>query len=184
MINDLLSNTLSSAGANDAALGDIRPDNAAAIIQSREASLQPMQLYQNAFYSFIEDIARIWADFWLHLYGDRRLRVEDKDGVFYAPFHAERYEKLMLTARIDVGSSPVWSLPATISVLDALFGAGIIDKVQYLERMPDGIIPDKTGLSLNQSRLPFPGAGSITIVLRWQILSPFRKFADCRRHPP
>ena len=119
MINDLLSNTLSSAGANDAALGDIRPDNAAAIIQSREASLQPMQLYQNAFYSFIEDIARIWADFWLHLYGDRRLRVEDKDGVFYAPFHAKRYEKLMLTARIDVGSSPVWSLPATISVLTA-----------------------------------------------------------------
>ncbi len=105
-----------------------------------------MQLYQNAFYSFIEDIARIWADFWLHLYGDRKLRVEEKDGVYYVPFHPKRYENLTLTARIDVGSSHVWSLPSTISVLDALFGAQIIDKVQYLERMPDGIIPDKTGL--------------------------------------
>lgn len=146
MLNDLANNTLSDNGANDAALGNIRPDNAAAIIQSREASLQPMQLYQNAFYSFIEDIARIWADFWLHLYGDRKLRVEEKDGVYYVPFHTERYENLTLTARIDVGSSPVWSLPSTISVLDALFGAQIIDKVQYLERMPDGVIPDKTGL--------------------------------------
>ena len=146
MLNDLASNTLSDNGANDAALGNIRPDNAAAIIQSREASLQPIQLYQNAFYSFIEDIARIWADFWLHLYGDRRLRIEDRDGVHYVPFHPSRYENLMLTARIDVGSSPVWSLPSTIAMLDGLFGAQIIDKVQYLERMPDGIIPDKTGL--------------------------------------
>ena len=146
MLNDLANNTLSDNGANDAALGNIRPDNAAAIIQSREASLQPMQLYQNRFYSFIEDIARIWADFWLHLYGDRRLRVEDKDGTYYIPFHPARYENLMLTAKIDVGSSPVWSLPSTISVLDALYGAQIINKIQYLERMPDGIIPDKTGL--------------------------------------
>lgn len=146
MLNDLANNTLSAAGANDAALGNIRPDNAAAIIQMREASLQPMQLHQNSFYSFIEDVARIWADFWLHFYGDRRLRVEDKDGIYYVPFHAKRYENLMLTARIDVGSSPVWSLPSTIAVLDSLFGAGMIDKVQYLERMPDGIIPDKTGL--------------------------------------
>lgn len=146
VLNDLANNTLSDNGATDAALGSLRPDNAAAIIQMREASLQPMQLYQNAFYSTIEDIARIWADFWVHLYGDRKLRVEDKDGVFYIPFHPKRYANLILTARIDVGSSPVWSLPSTIAMLDSLLGAGLINKVQYLERMPDGIIPDKTGL--------------------------------------
>lgn len=146
VLNDLANNTLSDNGATDAALGNIRPDNATAIIQMREASLQPMQLYQNKFYDFVEDIARIWADFWLQLYGDRRLKVEDKDGVYYVPFHPARYKNLMLTARIDVGSSPVWSLPSTISMLDSLYGAQIINKIQYLERMPDGIIPDKTGL--------------------------------------
>ena len=145
-LNDLANNTLSDNGANDAALGNIRPDNAAAIIQMREASLQPMQLYQNAFYSFIEDIARIWVDFWLHLYGNRRLRVEDKDGVYYMSFNPERYEQLTLTARIDVGSSPIWSIPTTVSMLDALYGSQLINKIQYLERIPDGIIPDKTGL--------------------------------------
>ena len=146
MLNDLSNNTLQDNGATDAALGNIRPDNASAIIQMREASLQPMQLYQNAFYDFIEDIARIWADFWLHLYGDRRLRIEDQDGVFYIPFHPKRYETLMLTARIDVGSSPLWNIPTTVSMLDSLYNAQIINKIQYLERLPDGIIPDKTGL--------------------------------------
>lgn len=145
-LNDLANNTLSDSGANDAALGDIRPDNATAIIQMREASLQPMQLYRNAFYDFIEDIARIWCDFWLNLYGERSLKIEDKDGVFYIPFHPDRYKNLTMTAKIDVGSSPVWSVPTTVSMLDSLYANQIINKMQYLERMPEGIIPDKTGL--------------------------------------
>ena len=145
-LNDLANNTLTDNGATDAALGNIRPENASAIIQMREASLQPLQLYQNKFYDFVEDIARIWADFWIHLYGDRRLKVEDKDGVYYVPFHPARYEKLLLTARIDVGSNPLWNVSTTVSMLDALYNAQIIDKIQYLERMPNGIIPDKTGL--------------------------------------
>lgn len=145
-LNDLANNTLADSGANDAALGNIRPDNAAAIIQMREAALQPMQLYQNAFYDFIEDIARIWVDFWLNLYGNRRLRVEDKDGVYYMPFDPERYKNLLITAKIDVGSNPVWSIPTTVSVLDSLYANELINKVQYLERIPNGLIPDKTSL--------------------------------------
>lgn len=145
-VDNLANSTLSDSGANDAALGNVRPDNAAAIIQMREAALQPMQLYQNRFYDFIEDIARIFADFWLHLYGDRHLKIEEKEGTFYVPFHPSRYENILITARIDVGSSPIWSIPTTVSMLDGLFGNQIINKVQYLERIPDGIIPDKTAL--------------------------------------
>jgi hypothetical protein len=145
-LNDLANNTLADSGANDAALGNIRPDNAAAIIQMREAALQPMQLYQNAFYDFIEDIARIWVDFWLNLYGNRRLKVENKDGVYYMPFDPDRYKNLLITAKIDVGSNPVWSIPTTVSILDSLYANQLINKMQYLERIPNGLIPDKTSL--------------------------------------
>ncbi len=145
-INDLANNTLSDNGANDAALGNIRPDNAAAIIQMREASLQPMQLHQNRFYSFIEDIARIWCDFWLHLYGKRRLKIEDKDGSYYIPFDPKRYENLLITAKIDVGSNPVWNISTQVAMMDGLRAAQIINDIQYLERLPEGVIPDKTGL--------------------------------------
>lgn len=145
-VNDLASNTLSDSGANDAALGNIRPDNATAIIQMREAALQPMQLKQNQYYAFIEDIARIWAEFWLHLYGDRQLKVNTPDGTAYVPFHADRYSKLLINAKVDVGAATLWSTAIVVSTLDALLQAQIITPTQYLERMPSGIIPDKTGL--------------------------------------
>ena len=145
-VNDLANNSLSDAGANDAALGNLRPDNAAAILQVREAALQPMQIYQNRFYSFVEDIARIWAEFWIRLYGDRQIKYEDKDGVYYIPFHASRYENLLLTAKIDVGSSPIWDISSTMAMLDNMLGSEVITKLQYLERIPQGIIPDLSGL--------------------------------------
>lgn len=145
-VNDLSANTLTDSGANDAALGNVNPDNATAIIQAREASLQPIQLYQNRFYSFVEDTARIWCDFWLHMYGDRKLRVTGEGGTYYVNFSAGRYENLLVNARIDVGSSPIWSVAATISTLNNLFAAGIIDKLQFLKRIPDGIIDKKNEL--------------------------------------
>lgn len=145
-VNDLTNNTLGNAGANDAALGNIRPDNAAAIIQMREAALQPMQIYQNRYYAFIEEVARIWADFWLNKYGKRSLKVETRGGVEYVPFDSARYKNLSLTARVDVGASTLWSESVVISTLDALLSAQIITPEQYLERMPKGVIPRITEL--------------------------------------
>lgn len=146
LVNDLCSSTLSDSGANDAALGNIRPDNATAIIQMREAALQPMQLYMNRFYDFIEDVARIWADFWVNLYGNRSLKISDRNGTRYFPFNAERYKNLIFTAKIDVGAATIYSEAVVISTLDNLLNAGLITFEQYLERLPSGVIPDVTGL--------------------------------------
>lgn len=146
MINSLISNTLTQAGANDAALGDIRPDNMSAIIAVREAATMPMQLFKNRFYQFIEDAARIWAEFWIMLYGDRRIKIEDDNGTWYMPFNGDRYKDLVLSAKIDVGASTLWSEAQSVQTLDNLFGAQIINAVQYLERLPKGIIPNLNGL--------------------------------------
>ena len=146
VVNDIINNTLSSSGANDAALGDVRPNNASAIIQMREAALQPMQIYQNRFYSFVEDVARIWADFWVNKYGSRSLKVETRNGTEYIPFNGDRYKSLVLTARVDVGASTLWGEAAVISTLDSLLAALIITPEQYLERLPKGIVPKLTEL--------------------------------------
>ena len=146
VVNDLCSNTLSDSGANDAALGNLRPDNAAAIIQMREAATAPMQVYMNRFYDFIEDVARIWADFWLNLYGDRQLRLEDRSGTQYIPFKAERYRSLLITARVDVGAATMYSEAVVVETLNNLLSAGLITFDQFLERIPSGLIPDVTGL--------------------------------------
>ena len=145
-VSDLVTETLSDSGATEAALGAIRPDNAAAIIQMREAALQPMQVYQNRFYDFVEDVARIWSDFWLNCYGNRQIKVENKDGSYYLNFNAERYRDLLINARVDVGASTLWSSAAVVTTLDNLLERQLITFEQYLERLPAGLIPDVTGL--------------------------------------
>ncbi len=145
-IENLANNTLSDNGANDAALGNMRPDNAAAIIQLQEASKAPLQIYINRFYNMIKELARIWADFWVHMYGDRKLKIVDKNGISYFAFDADRYANLVINAEIDVGASTMRSEAISIGTLDALLNAQRIDFLQYLERVPEGIIPDKTGL--------------------------------------
>lgn len=146
LIGNMVSNTMADAGANDVALGNIMPENATAIIQMREATLQPMQLYQNRYYAFIEATARIWADFWLRLYGNRNLKQTANGLVSYVPFRAQRYRDLVLDVRVDVGAASLWSESVVVSSLGNLLSAGVITPLQYLERLPKGMIPNTAGL--------------------------------------
>ena len=145
-IASLINNTLTQSGANDAALGDIRPDNTSAIIAVREAATMPLQQVQARFYSFCEDVARIWAEFWVMLYGDRKLKIEDDTGTWYMPFKADRYKNLLISTRVDVGASNLWSESQSIRTLDNLFDRQVIDVIQYLTRLPKGTIPNLNGL--------------------------------------
>lgn len=139
-------NVLMDNGANDAALGNFRPDNATAIVQAREAAIAPMQMYQNRFYSANEDVARIWADFWITMYGKRSIKINDSGSVRYMVFDAERYKDLVITAKIDVGASTLWSEAVSISNLGNLLSSQMISFIEYLERIPKGLIPDVSGL--------------------------------------
>lgn len=143
---NLMDNTLSQSGANDAALGNLRPDNTSAIIAVREAAQQPLQTVQTRFYQFCEDIARCFAEYWIKYYGNRKIKMESDSGTWYLPINAERYGKLLITARVDVGPASMFSELQTVTTLDNLFGAGIITQLQYLERIPKGYIPERDKL--------------------------------------
>lgn len=140
-VNTVVANTLQQAGANDAALGDLRPENTSAIIALREAATMPLQRVQNRFYSFIEDVARIWADFWVMKYGKRAIKVEDDSGTWYLPFDGDRYKELIISTKIDVGASGLWNELQNNITLGNLFDRQIINAVQYLQRLPKGSIP-------------------------------------------
>ena len=53
---------------------------------------------------------------------------------------------MLVTAKIDVGSSTLYSEAQTIGTLDNLFDRQVINVMQYLERLPKGTVPDVTGL--------------------------------------
>lgn len=145
-VEQMIAQTLTQSGANDAALGDVRPDNTSAIIAVREAATMPMQMMQNRFYTFVEDVARIWAEFWVRVYGKRSLKVEDNSGTWYLPFDGERYKDVLISTKIDVGASSLWSEAQSIATLDNLFDRKVIDVVQYLNRLPKGTVPNLSGL--------------------------------------
>lgn len=145
-VNMLIENTLTQSGATEAALGQGDSHNASAISMLRNSSVMPLELTKIRFYGFIEQISRIWADFWLTYYGDRRLRIEDENGVWYLPFDSSRYDSLYLTARVDVGADSHYSTAETLKVLGELFDKGIINKKQYVKRLPKGVINDTAGL--------------------------------------
>lgn len=140
-VNTIIGNTLQQSGANDAALGDMRPENTSAIAMLREAATMPLQQTQNRYYSFIEDIARIWAEFWIMKYGKRSIKVEDDTGTWYLPFDGERYRDLLISTKIDVGATGLWSESQSTITLGNLLDRQIITPVQYLQRLPKGIIP-------------------------------------------
>lgn len=146
VVSALARDTLFDSGATDAAIGQEKSDNASALIQMREAALMPMQVYQNRFYSFVEDIARIWADFWVNMYGKRAIKIRKNNDIFYVNLDADRYKNLVINARIDVGNATLWSQAVVVETLDSLLKAGIIDQIEYFERLPKGLIPDIGGL--------------------------------------
>ncbi len=145
-VEQMIEQTLTQSGANSAALGDVRPDNASAIIAVREAATMPLTMQKNRFYTFVEDVARIWADYWLAKYGRRALKVVEDSGTWYMPFDSARYRDLLITTRIEVGTCNLWSEAQSIATLDNLFDREILDVGQYLSRLPRGTVPNVEGL--------------------------------------
>ncbi len=58
--------TRNLAGASEAALGDINPENASgkAILAVRDAAAAPLSRQIAAYRQFVEDIGRVWFDMW------------------------------------------------------------------------------------------------------------------------
>ena len=140
-VQHLISDTMTQAGVNTTLLGDVKPDNTSAILAVREASLMPLQLIRNRYFTFLEETARIWTEFWLTMYGDRALKIEQPDGVWYLPFHADRYRDLLLNIRVEAGESGRFSEVRTAETLDNLYRNGVINARQYLSRLPQGYVP-------------------------------------------
>ncbi len=145
-INSLINNTLTQSGANEVALGDSRADNATALITMQEAAIRPLQIVKNRFYNFVEETARIWAEFWIMQYGNRKIKIKDKSGTWYLPFDSEKYKNLIINTKVEVANNIVYSEKEQISTLLTLFEKGIINREQLILRLPDGALQDRKSL--------------------------------------
>lgn len=144
--NNLIVNTLTQCGANEAALGDLDAFNTSAIIELREASARSLIPLKNRYFRFVEDIALLWSEFFLCLYGKRGLKISDENGIWYFPFDAEKYKNIVFSASAYASAAASIKDGDKLAVLNILFEKGAITVEQYLKRLPKGMIADREQL--------------------------------------
>jgi hypothetical protein len=137
------------AGASDAALGQADATNTSAIIVLQKATAVPLNSIKRRFYKYVEDIGLIWLDFWSTHYAkypQRNLEIT-VDGVKQVvQFDMSILQQIKLKLKIDVGPSTQWNEAAAVTTLDNLLTRQMITFIEYLKRLPNGLIPDKQGL--------------------------------------
>ena len=141
-VSQLIVNTLSQSGATMAALGDVSTDNTSAIIALRAAATEPLVLLKNRFNRFIEEIALIWAEFFVTMYGKRGLKISDENGEWYFPFDSARYRDLLLSVSVVLSEGVTRSEEDSAKLLTSLYEKGAISALQYVKRLPSSLIPD------------------------------------------
>ena len=147
VINLAIASTKEFMGATDTALGDVLPTNTSAILALQKSSSVPLEGVKRALYQFVEDIGLVWLDFLFAYYDDARLVPVGKEGeIEYLPFMLSSQKDLLYACRVDVGSAGYWSEVTSLTTLDNLLRLGKITMAQYLERLPDNLIPKKREL--------------------------------------
>ncbi len=144
LIENAVSMTKELSGATETALGNVNPTNTSAILALREASMQALERVQSELYLCLEQMACIWADMTLAYCPDGRpLRTAES----YGRLFPSRLHSLLLRAKIDICDSARYSASGTQSVLDRLLDGGHITLAEYLERLPEGLVPDRLTLA-------------------------------------
>ncbi len=149
LIENAIAMTKELSGATDTALGNVMPTNTSAILALREASMQSLEHVQSELYLCLEQMACIWADMTLAFCPDGRpLRTGfGAERIFPSNLHS-----MLLRAKIDICDSARYSASGTQSVLDRLLDGGHITVAEYLERLPEGLVPDRMVLAKAHSK--------------------------------
>lgn len=143
LLSMAISHTKEFLGATDTALGDVDPKNTSAILALQKAAAIPLENIKRNLFAFAEGIGLVWLDFIFAYYDDLRLVETDKG---YEKLPLSRYKNCIFDCRVEAGTASYWSEIASLNTLDALLQAGKITLKQYLERIPDKLIPKKNEL--------------------------------------
>lgn len=156
VIDMAMAYTKESLGINDASLGNVDPKNKGAIIAVQKSAMVPLENIRANLYEWLEDIGRILLDMMGTYYGQRPIVVNEdvtdpmtgqtKSQKVVKEFDFSSFKNLWLQTRVDVGEASYWSEIASLQTLDNLLSNGMIDIVDYLDRVPDGYIPQRQEL--------------------------------------
>ncbi len=142
---ELVCQTRELAGAGDAALGNINPEQASgsAIIAVRDQAAIPLNEQIALFRQFIEDIALIWYEVWM-AYNPNGLEVETEEGILI--LSQEELRDMKVGIRVDVSPTNPYSKYAQEQSLGSVLASGHITFEEYVEALDDDAIVPKSKL--------------------------------------
>ena len=155
VIDSVIRNTKDALGATETSLGEVNPTNTSAILALQEANSSTLDSVRSSLYCALEELAEIWVDFMCAYYADGRMLLSGDGGA--GSFDCRVIRNELIRARVDVGSSARYSKVSALNTLTTLLDNGHITLKQYLERIPDGVIPSREQLI---QELSGGGAGS------------------------
>lgn len=145
LVEAILGYTRQMTGADEAATGAAPSAdlNATAIMLLQKAAAIPIESIKRRFYRLIEDVGRIWEDFWKVKYNlPRQVVLKDDDGEEYVKsFNGAAYKDVELNLKIDVGPSSTYSESLVLSSLNEALNRGDITYKQYLNYAPKTVVP-------------------------------------------
>jgi len=134
-------------GVSDASLGQINPTNTSAIIAVQKSTAVPLANIKDNLYHLVEQEVLILIDMMAHKYGVRPVVMTDDDGNRQLiNFDFSQLVNMDLKTSIDVGETSYWSEISSMQTMDNLLDSERIEFIDYLERMPNEIIPQKAEL--------------------------------------
>ena len=172
LIDKAMAYTKECLGATDAQMGTAKAENTSALMVLQTNSEVPLENVRAGMYEWAEDIGAILPDMLGTYYGIRPIVVEQEfeelllDGAgvpkidpmtglmqtqkivrkVVKEFDFSQLKHIALNLRIDVGATTYFSEIAMTQTLDNLRKDGTLDVIQYLERIPDKLIPRKQEL--------------------------------------
>lgn len=171
-IDKVMEYTKECLGATDIQLGAVKPDNTSAMMVLQANSEVPLEIPRAHKDEWIEDIGAICLDMMGTYYGERPILIdrtmsEPITGAAGTPilnpttgtmmsrtvthkvvemFDFSQFKNLYLNIRTDVGATSQYSEISIVQTLDNLRRDGTLDIIEYLERIPDRLIPRKSEL--------------------------------------
>ena len=171
LIDKAMAYTKECLGATDAQMGTARAENTSALIVLQTNAQVPLENIRAGLYEWVEDIGAILLDMMGTYYGKRpivverefqevltdsgvpvidgksgRMAMERRKRKVVERYDFARFKELWLKVKCDVGETTYFSEIAQTQTLDNLRREGVLDLIQYLERLPEKHIPRKQEL--------------------------------------
>ena len=172
LIDKAMAYTKECLGTTDAQMGNVEPENTSALMVLNTNAEVPLENIRAGEYEWLEDCCKIILDMQGTLYGKRpvimskvfkdlvigddgvpvidpmtgRMKTQEVTYKVVEEFDFSQLKNVALSIKIDAGATTYFSEIAMTQTLDNLRRDGTLDVIQYLERLPDKLIPRKKEL--------------------------------------